>query len=79
MTYKVEHDFTPQHVLQCPERVWVILRTKVLKRLEEIRVSCGIVLIFRMKDAGLEVELRLEVWRAIDRISGRSRRCEGCL
>ena len=64
-TYEVEHDFAEEHVLQSEEGVGVILRAHVLEGLKEVRVCGRVVLVFRVEDTGLQVELGLEVWWAV--------------
>ena len=70
--YQIEHDLAEQHVLEREERLRVVLLREVLERLVEVRVCGDVVLVFRVEDTGLEVELRLEVWRAVDGVGGGS-------
>lgn len=70
-THQIQHNLTQQHVLQRPQRpLPIILPAEVLERLEEIRICGGVVLVFGVQDTGLEIQLGLEVWGAVDRVCG---------
>jgi hypothetical protein len=67
---QVEHHLAQEHVLERPQCSRVILGGEVLERLEEVRVSGRVVLILGVKNARLEVQRRLKVRWAIDRVRG---------
>jgi hypothetical protein len=65
---QVKHHLAQEHVLERPQRSRVILGGEVLKRLEEVRISGRVVLILGVKNTRLQVQRRLKVGWAIDRI-----------
>ena len=69
-TYKVQHDLAEKHVLERAECARIVLRAQVLERLVEVRVCGGVVFVFGVEDAGLEVERGLEGGRAVDAVRG---------
>ena len=79
VTHQVEHNFAKKHILQRAQRVRIILRAQILERLKEVGVSRRVVFVFRVEDAGLQVELGLEVWWAVNGVCSGTRGCQGCL